>query len=49
MFDGISEVNIVAEDGDMRYLECSVWISASLKPMRMLAWMRVRRAERLTS
>jgi hypothetical protein len=32
ILEGNSEVNIVADDGDMRYLECNVWSSASLKP-----------------
>lgn len=33
MLEGSSEVNIVAEDGEIRYLECSVWSNASLKPV----------------
>jgi hypothetical protein len=41
MFDGISDVNIVAEDGEMRYLDCKVCTSASLKPLWMLAGFRV--------
>jgi hypothetical protein len=32
ILEGNSEVNIVADDGEMRYLECNVWSSASLKP-----------------
>lgn len=33
--EGSSDVNIVAEDGEMRYLEERVDISASLKPVRL--------------
>jgi hypothetical protein len=33
MFEGISDVNIVADEGEMRYLVCRVWRSASLKPV----------------
>ncbi len=34
-FDGSSEVKIVAEDGEMRYLALRVARRASLKPNRM--------------
>ena len=34
--DGSSEVKMVALEGDIRYLEFSVPIKASLKPARLL-------------
>jgi hypothetical protein len=37
IFDGISEVKIVAEEGEMRYLDCNVPSNDSLKPMSLLA------------
>jgi hypothetical protein len=33
MLEGISDVNIVAEEGEMTYLVCKVASSASLKPV----------------
>ena len=33
--DGISDVKIVAEDGETRYLVWMVWRSDSLKPVQM--------------
>lgn len=32
MFDGISDVNMVAEEGDIRYFACIAWSRASLNP-----------------
>jgi hypothetical protein len=37
MFDGISDVKIVAEEGEMRYLDCNVPSNDSLKPKSSLA------------
>ncbi len=35
ILDGISDVKIVAEDGETRYLAWIVWRSDSLKPTQM--------------
>jgi hypothetical protein len=35
IFDGNSEVNMVAEEGDIRYLENKIETSASLKPTQV--------------
>jgi hypothetical protein len=37
ILDGISEVNIVADEGEMRYLDWRVCSSASLNPAVVLA------------
>jgi hypothetical protein len=40
ILDGISEVKIVAEEGEMRYLFCRIPSSVSLKPMSLSACVR---------
>jgi hypothetical protein len=37
MLDGISEVKTVAEEGEMRYFDCRILSSVSLKPICLLA------------